>query len=140
LRRLAARTGLRPPTIAIVVILLVGLTSVAVVTTVLRSIDRNAEAIEVGCLVVVQVVRDSGANSGKPVQTKAGRAQARITARFYATLLGQMSPKSRRAVLRDQAIVRRAGGAIPEPQCKRIADDPDKVRRDTLQTQSTRRP
>ena len=130
--RLIARTGLRPPTIAAIVIVLVGLTSVVVVYTVLQSIDRNRQAIEVGCLVVVQVVRDSGANSGKP-KTPAGRAQARITARFVAVLLHEMSPKDRRATLRDQAIVRRAGGAIPEPQCRKIADDPERVRHETLQ-------
>lgn len=113
--------------------MLVGLTSVIVVVTVLNSIDRNREAIEVGCLVVVQVVRDSGANNGKPRPTPAGRAQARINARFYAELLRLMSPRERRATLRDRAIVRRGGGAIPEPQCRRIADDPARVRRDTLQ-------
>lgn len=97
-------------------------------------IDRNREAIEVGCLVVVQVVRDSGANSGKPRETPAGRAQARITARVYKTVLEQMSPRDRAGLLRDQAIVRRAGGAIPEPQCREVARDPAKVRRETLQS------
>lgn len=97
-------------------------------------IQRNREAIEVSCLVVVQVVRDSGANSGKPRATPEGRAQARITSAFYAELLKGMTPKRRAAVLKDQAIVRKAGGSIPEPQCQEIADDPGKVRRETLQT------
>ncbi len=96
-------------------------------------IQRNREAIEVGCLVVVQVVRDSGANSGKPRTTPEGRAQARITGAFYAELLKGMTPERRAAVLHDQAIVRAAGGAIPEPQCEQIADDPARVRRETLQ-------
>ncbi len=96
-------------------------------------IERNKEAIEVGCLVVVQVVRDSGANSGKPRETTAGKAQARITTAFYAELLKGMTPARRTAVLRDQEIVRRAGGSIPEPRCAEIARDPAKVRRETLQ-------
>jgi len=96
-------------------------------------IDRNREAIEVGCLVVVRVVRDSGANSGKPKETPAAQASARNTARFYKTLLGMMSPSDREATLRDLAIVRKAGGPIPEPQCEEVARDPDKVRRETLQ-------
>lgn len=96
-------------------------------------IDRNREAIEVGCLVVVQVVRDSGANSGKQPHTPAGEAQARITATFYRSLFRGLSAGDRAAVLRDQAIVRRAGGAIPEPRCAEIARDPGRVRRDTLQ-------
>lgn len=97
------------------------------------AIDRNREAIEVGCLVVVQVVRDSGANSGKPRETPAGKAQARITGAFYAELLKGMTPERRAAVMRDQAIIRKAGGSIPEPQCSEIAKDPAKVRRETLQ-------
>lgn len=96
-------------------------------------IERNKEAVEVGCLVVVQVIRDSGANSGKPRETPAGKAQARITTAFYEELLKGMTPARRVAVLRDQEIVRRAGGSIPEPRCAEIADDPAKVRRETLQ-------
>ncbi len=96
-------------------------------------IQRNREAIEVGCLVVVQVVRDSGANSGAPRTTPEGKAQARITAAFYGTLLALMTPADRAAVLRDQATIRKAGGTIREPRCAEVAKDPAKVRRETLQ-------
>jgi len=96
-------------------------------------IQRNREAIEVSCLVVVQVVRDSGANSGKPRETPVGKAQARVTAAFYRELLGEMTPERRAKVLRDLAFIRRSGGAIPEPNCEQVARDPDRVRRETLQ-------
>lgn len=117
-----------------IVFWLTALLASAVFGVAFYTIDRNREAVEVSCLVVVQVVRDSGANSGKPRETRAGKAQARITARIYKTVLAQMSPRDRAGLLRDQAIVRRAGGAIPEPQCREIARDPTKVRRETLQT------
>ena len=81
----------------------------------------------------LKVVRDSGANSGKPRETPAGKAQARITTAFYTELLKGMTPARRAAVLRDQAIVRKAGGSIPEPRCAEVAKDPDTVRRETLQ-------
>lgn len=140
MRSLASKVALRPATVVAFALLLAGAVAILVVTNLTARADRNREAIEVGCLVVVQVVRDSGANSGKPRDTPEGQAQARITAAFYRTLLGLMPADERAAVLRDQAIVRRAGGSIPEPQCRRIADDPAKVRRETLQTQPTRRP
>ncbi len=133
MKNLASKAALRPATMIALALLLMGSVAILVVTNLTARADRNREAIEVGCLVVVQVVRDSGANSGKPRDTPEGQAQARITAAFYRTLLGLMPADEKAAVLRDQAIVRRAGGLIPEPQCAEIARDPAKVRRDTLQ-------
>lgn len=101
-------------------------------------IQRNREAIEVSCLVVVRVVRDSGANSGQRRTTPVARAQARIVRALYRASFGTMSARERRRFLADQAIVRRAGGSIPEPQCAQIADNPDEVRREVLQTPMTR--
>ena len=106
---------------------------VAMFATTFYFLERNKEAIEVSCLVVVQVVRDSGANSGKPPKTPAGQAQARITAMFYRSLFKGLSTADRAAFARDREIVRRAGGTIPEPRCAEIAKNPAKVRSETLQ-------
>lgn len=129
---------LRTPKAILLACALVAVASVVAAASLIARTEQNREAIEVGCLLVVQVVRDSGANSGKPRDTPAGQAQARISAAYAAAVLRLMRPKERRAVVRDREIVRRAGGSIPEPQCADVASDPSKVRRDTLQKRNHR--
>jgi hypothetical protein len=106
----------------------------AVVAIIVARTETNKEAIEVTCLLVVQVVRDSGANSGQPVKTRVGEAQRRLSA-AYTTTLQELMPRARRErVNADIAIIREAGGSIPEPDCRAAAEDPGRVKRETLQS------